>query len=137
MKVSLKLDGNMRIIGTNSRNHETIFDTSEAAGGTDSAPSPMEIVLEAMASCSIMDTVSILRKKRKQIGSLNVYVEGTRAESHPKVFTKVHLIFELKSPDAELKDLERAVQLSQENYCSVSVMIKRSGCEVTSECKLV
>lgn len=137
MKVTLRLGGNMRITGVNRKNHETIFDTAPEVGGTDTAATPMEIMLEAMASCSIMDTVSILRKKRKQIDGLEVFVEGTRAEEHPKVFTKVHLIYELKSPDAEMKDLERAVELSQEKYCSASAMFKRSGCEVTTECRLV
>ena len=127
----------MRIIGSNKKNQETVFDTVAEAGGTDTAATPMEIMLQAMASCSIMDTVSILRKKRRQIGGLNVFVEGTRAEEHPKVFTKVHLIYELKSPDAEMKDLERAVELSQEKYCSASAMFRLSGCQVTTECRLV
>ena len=137
MKVSLKLNGKMRIEGRNSRGHETAFDTTEASGGDDSAPTPMEVVLEALASCSIMDVVSIIRKKRKQIDGLDVFVEGTRAEEHPKVFTKAHIIYELKSPDAELQDLERSVELSQEKYCSVSAMLKRSGCEITTECRVV
>ncbi len=137
MKVTLTLDGKMRLVGADSRGHETYFDTSDAHGGEDSASTPMEIVLEAIAACSVFDILSILRKKRKHVEGLEVNVEGERAEDHPKVFTKAHIVYELTSSDAELADLERSVELSQEKYCSVSAMIRRSGCEITTECRVV
>ena len=131
MKVELKLDKNMRIIGTNSLGKTTFFDTHTDSGGEDSAPTPMEIMLEAMGGCTFMDVLAILRKKRKIINELKISINGERAESHPKVFTKVHLTFELTSPDAEEKDLARAVELSQTTYCSAAAMFKRSGCEIS------
>jgi len=133
MKVKLNLIGNMKIKGTNSKGQETYFDTVPEVGGENSAPSPMEIFLQAMGSCSLMDVLSILRKKRKTIESFEVEIEGIRAEEHPKVFTNVHLKYILKSKDATIDDLFRAVELSQEKYCSAAAMFKKSGCKVTYE----
>ena len=137
MEVNLKLDKNMRFVGTNEFGHNTYFDTHPPTGGEDSAPTPMEVLLESMAACSCMDIVPILKKKKKQVVDLKVIIKGERSEVHPKVFTDIHFIFELVSPDAELSDFERAVELSQTKYCSVTLMIKRSGCNVSYECKIV
>ncbi len=137
MKTTLKLDRKMRIIATNPLGLETVFDTHPSVGGEDTAATPMEVMLQAMGACSFMDVISILRKKRKEIKDLQVHIEGTRADTHPKVFTKVHLVYELHSPDAELKDLERSVELSQTKYCGASAMFKAAGCEVTYECKVI
>lgn len=133
MKIELKFDRNMRLIGKSKLGHQTIFDTVPEVGGENSAPSPMEVMLQSLAACSSMDVLSILRKKRKQIDDYWVNLTAERAENHPKVFTKVHLIYNLKSPDAELKDLERAIELSNEKYCSASAMFKAAGCIITHE----
>ena len=136
MKANLRLDRKMRIIGTNEMGLETYFDTHPSVGGEDSAATPMEVALQAMGACSYMDVISILRKKRKEVQDLQIHLSAERADTHPKVITKAHMIYELFSSDAELSDLERAVELSQEKYCGVSTMFKRSGCEVTFECKI-
>ena len=101
MQVTLELDRNMRIIGNDGRDHETVFDTSPKVGGENTAASPMEVMLQAMGACSFMDTISILRKKRKHVDNLIMRISGERGEEHPKVFTKVHLAYELVSPDAK------------------------------------
>lgn len=137
MKISMKKSGNMKITAVNSLGQNFDFDTSAANGGDDSAPTPMEYLLSSLGACSYMDIISILRKKRKTINGFEIEVEGDRSETHPKVFTKANLIYILKSPDAELSDLERAVELSHDKYCSVSAMFKRSGCEVTHTCKII
>lgn len=137
MEATLKLDRNMRLIGTNSKGHETVFDTIVESGGENSAASPMEIAVQSLAGCSAMDVLGILRKKRKQIDKFWVDISGVRAETHPKVMNKVHLIYNLVSPDAEENDLKLAVGLSQDKYCGLSAMFKASGCEVTFETKLI
>lgn len=137
MEVKLELDRKMRIIGDDGRDHETIFDTVPKVGGEDTAATPMSVMLQAMGACSFMDTISILRKKRKQVDNLEINIEGERASEHPKVFTKVHLSYILTSPDAEEKDLKRSVELSQDKYCGASAMFKQSGCEVTYDIKVV
>lgn len=133
MKVNLLLTEDMHIVATDAYNHKTEFDTVPEVGGKNQASAPMVVMLEAMAACSMMDVAAIIRKKRKTITELRIEVEGERANQHPKVFTKVHLKYFLKSPDAEMKDLERAIELSQNTYCGASAMFKRSGCEVTTE----
>lgn len=133
MEVKLSLDRNMRIIANDNKGHETIFDSVPAVGGEDTASTPMVVMLEAMGACSLMDVISILRKKRKTITSLEVNISGERREEHPKIFTNAHLKYSLTSPDATFSDLQRSVELSQEKYCGASAMFKLSGCEVTYE----
>lgn len=137
MKVFLKLDRNMRIIGTDEKGHETVFDTVPKVGGEDTASTPMDVMLQAMAACSFMDVVSILRKKRKTVDSLEIEIEGKRADEHPKVYKSVHLSFTLKSPDSNIEDLNRSIELSQEKYCGAAAMFRASGCSVTYDSKLV
>lgn len=136
MKVSLRLDRNMRIIGTGKLSHTVAFDTSPEVGGDNTAPSPMEVMLMSLGACTFMDVVSILRKKRKTITALSIQIDGTRAKEHPKVYTNVHLIYELTSSDAQIEDLNRSIELSQNKYCSVSAMFKAAGCQLTWEAKL-
>lgn len=136
MKVKLELDRKMRILGTNKLGLQTAFDSHPAVGGEDTAATPMEIMLQAMGACSFMDVLSILRKKRKEITALTIDLDAERAKEHPKVITKVHLTYELTSPDTEMKDLERSIELSQEKYCGASAMYQRSGCKVTWEAKI-
>jgi putative redox protein len=83
----------------------------------------MEIMLESLGACSMMDVAAIIRKKRKQITKLEAKINAERTEQHPKVFTKVNINITY-SPDAELKDLERAVELSQSTYCSVLLCLR-------------
>jgi len=137
MKVNLKLIGDMKIEGKDDENNITYFDSKKELGGTESAATPMSVLLQAMTACSIMDVSAIIRKKRKTIESLDVEVEGIRADQHPKVFTFVKLIYKLKSPDATLEDLIRAVELSQTKYCGASALFKAAGCEVIAESVLV
>ncbi len=136
MKVNLELVDKMHIVARDHYNHKTEFDSIAEVGGENKASAPMVVMLEAMAACSMMDVAAIIRKKRKNITDLRIEVEGERASNHPKVFEKVHLKYFLKSPDADLKDLERAVELSQNTYCGASAMFQRSGCKVTTEAHL-
>lgn len=121
--------------GLNDQGFATRFDSSLDHGGSGTAPTPMEVLLQCLAACSAVDVIGIVKKKRRQIDHLSIDISGERAETHPRVFTKITLRYHLTSPDAELIDLESAVYLAMQTYCSVSAMIKRSGCEVawTSE----
>lgn len=133
MKAVLRLDHNMRIIGVSHSGHEVVFDTVPEVGGDNTAPPPMQVMLMSLGACTFMDVVGILRKKRKIITKMNIHLNAERAKEHPKVFTKVHLIYELTSPDAQIDDLNRSIELSQTKYCSVSAMFKSAGCEITWE----
>ncbi len=137
MKAELRLDRNMRFIGTTPKGHQTIYDTVPQVGGEDTAASPMHIFLQSLAACTGMDVVSILRKKRKTIDEFWVDVEGERIDEHPKIFNKVYLTYNLKSPDAELEDLKRCIELSQNKYCGASAMFKSAGCQVNYSMNLI
>ncbi len=127
----------MRLVGTNEAGKQTFFDVKEDNGGNNSAASPMEVLLQSVAACSSVDVLMIIRKKRKTITNFRVEMDGTRAEEHPKVFTKIHFTYILESPDAEEGDLIRAVELSQNTYCSAMEMVRRSGCEITWEQRII
>lgn len=131
MKAELKLVDGMKFVGTNENGKETFFDAYESSGGKAEHPSPMELTLQALAGCTAMDVVSIIRKKRKNIKSFKIFADAVQRDEHPRLFTKVHLMFELISEDAQIEDLDRAIEISQEKYCSVSLMLKAAGIEIT------
>ena len=137
MNATLRLDQALRFVGTNEHGHQTVFDTSHKGGGLDTASSPMEVVLNAMAACSSMDILGILRKQRKTITDFTINSEAARADDHPKMFTHVTMHFRLESPDTTMKDLVRAIDLSLNKYCSVTIMIIRSGCTVTWDATII
>jgi putative redox protein len=87
-------------------------------------PSPVELVLQALGGCTAMDVVSILQKMRRTIQSLTLELEADRREEYPRIFTHVHILYKLVSPDAIVHEVERAIRLSTEKYCSVSGMLK-------------
>ena len=136
MKAHLHLDKALRLIGTNEKGHETFFDTSVNGGGLDSAASPMETILESLAACMAMDVIPILQKQRRTVNDFSVDLTAERAEEHPRVFTRIAMEIHLISPDATIRELARAIELSETKYCSASGMIARSGCEISWEATL-
>jgi putative redox protein len=132
MKVNIKYNKNMSFTGENEAGHKTMFDTSSAGGDYESA-TPMEILLEAAAACSAIDVVSMLNKRKKTITDFKIEVDGEKRDEHPKIYTKVHMKYTLISPDTQESELERAISLSQEKYCSVSATLKLAGADVTYE----
>lgn len=98
--------------------------------------SPMEILLAGVAGCTAMDVVHILRKQRQPITGLIIEIEGTRAEGHPSVYTDVTLVYKIAGVGVEAKAVERAIALSQETYCSASIMFKRAGVNINTNYEL-
>ncbi|MDX2128472.1 MAG: OsmC family protein [Chloroherpetonaceae bacterium] len=133
MKATVSFNGKYPMRGVNESGNETLFEPAPDHGGSGNIATPMEIFLQAAAACSMVDVISIIEKKRKHITDLKIESEAERSEEHPKVFTKIKLRYILTSPDAELADLERAVELSMTKYCSVSGTLKKAGCEVSYE----
>lgn len=99
-------------------------------------PSPAELVLQALAGCTMMDVVLILTKGRKKIDRFWVDVEAKEAADFPRIFTDVHLVFNLSGSDLDRESVERAVKLSHEKYCRVSAML-RSTVRITTTVNLV
>ncbi len=115
--------------------HKIIIDAKEEVGGQNRGPRPKPMMLAALGGCTSMDVVSILKKMRIELKSLNVIVEGELSEDHPKRFLKMHVIYEVEGDDLPLDKIEKAVSLSEEKYCGVSAVYKQVM-EITSEIRL-
>lgn len=103
------------------------MDGPEEAGGRNLGPRPMETVLLGMIACSSYDVVAILKKSRQELQDCQVEATAERAEKDPKVFTKIHMHFLLTGKDLNEKQVQRAINLSAEKYCSASIMIGKTA----------
>jgi putative redox protein len=131
MKATVSYSGAMPLQGRDSEGRLTVFDTTPEFHGTGMASSPVTVLLESLAACSMIDVISILGKQRFEIASLNVTLKAERADTHPKVFTAISIHYELSSPDCTPAAFERSVELSIDKYCSVAAMLRNSGCSIT------
>ncbi len=104
-----------------------VMDSARAHGGTDAGPTPMQTVLLALAGCTGMDVVSILKKMRAPLEGLTVEVSAERATAHPMVFTRIHLRYLVRGAGLREDDVRKAIGLSQEKYCSVSAMLRATA----------
>ncbi|MCK5691238.1 MAG: OsmC family protein [Bacteroidales bacterium] len=115
--------------------HKLIIDAKEEVGGQDRGPRPKSLMLAALGGCTSMDVISILKKMRIELRSLNVIVEGELSEEHPRRFQKIHVIYEVEGDNLPMDKIEKAVSLSEEKYCGVSV-VYREVMEITSEIRV-
>lgn len=107
--------------------HHITLDADANVGGENQGPKPKPLLLVALAGCTSMDVISILSKMKIQPEYYNVEIDGELTEEHPKYYKKIHITYQFKGKDLPLDKLERAVQLSQENYCGVSAQLKVSA----------
>lgn len=115
----------LTFVGKAGSNHWTTIDASHH-GSIPAATSPMELILVALGSCTGSDVVGILEKKRVRFDSFEIRVTAERAEKDPKVYTAIHVHYEVKGEDVAEKDLIHAIELSMTKYCSVSAMLKKT-----------
>ena len=120
----------------NVNGHEIVIDAGEQVGGEDRGPRPKPLMLTALAGCTGMDVVSILKKMRVEFDDFNVTVEGDLTEEHPKQFYKMNVIYEFKGTNLPMEKLKKAVSLSEERYCGVSASYKKAM-EITSEIRII
>jgi putative redox protein len=120
---SVKWIGEEQFVGTSPSGHLVVFDTDSKSN---KAPTPMEMLLLALGSCTAVDVVGILKKKRQKLDALEVICSGERAPDPPKVWTKLEIVFRLRGTldDAAVK---RAIELSEGKYCSVAAMLKKTA----------
>lgn len=127
MKGRVVLNEGMQFVANSGSGHAVLMDTTSNGSGMGTAPSPMEFVLLGLGGCSGMDVVSILRKMRVEWDRFEILLEAERASEHPKVFTKIHLIYRIWGGDLSEENLKKAIDLSQERYCSVAAMLHGSA----------
>ena len=123
METQLKWAGNAAFIGKASSGHTVVMDGPTEGGGRNLGPRPMEMLILGMGACSTYDVVSILQKSRQEITDCEIKVTSHRADSDPKVFTDIHIHFIVSGTKLKEKQVERAIKLSAEKYCSASIML--------------
>jgi putative redox protein len=127
MDATLRWEGGMRFGGMAESRGTLTLDARPEHGGTGQGPSPMETLLLALAGCTGMDVVSILGKMRAPLAGLEIRVSGDRRDEHPRIFTRVRLEYILRGAGLQPEQAGRAVELSQDKYCSVSAMVRASA----------
>ena len=126
--------GGMRFDLQAASGHVIASDAPVEVGGADSAPTPMELVMLGLLGCTGLDVASILGKMKQPVEHLEVRATHERAESHPRIFSRIHLTYELRG-DLDQRKVQRAVELSESTYCSVSAML-RETVVITNEIKI-
>ena len=117
--VTVRLVGRRRMVGTNDRGHSIVMDTPVEFGGDDSGMRPLELVLYGLAGCTGMDVVAILEKQRQVVTRFSVRVTGIQTESKPSRYARIDITYEVVGVAVKPEFVARAVQLSEERYCSV------------------
>ncbi len=112
--------------------HAFRFDADPEFGGRNYGPPPKPLVLSALAGCSGMDVVAILKKMQMPFDSFSVDVEGDTSQEHPKVYTKIKITYAFTGTALDTAKIEKAVNLSLDKYCGVAAMLKKTA-ELTYE----
>ena len=138
-QVVLKNVDGITFIGRGKTRHWVAMDGAQNFGGSEAATSPMELFLLSLGGCSGMDVASLLKKMRVSYDKFEIYIDAERAEDHPKVYTKIDVTYkfwgtDLKSNKAKI---EKAINSSQDKYCSVSAMIKAADIPLNHTYELV
>ena len=127
MKARIKLVEGITFIAESGSGHGVVVDAAPDIGGKNLGARPMELVLMGTAACSAIDVVHILRKARQPITDCVVDIEAERAAQDPKVFTSIHLHYVVTGKGLAQAQVERAIKLSKEKYCSATIMLAASA----------
>lgn len=120
-------DTGMAFAARTGSGHIAVMDGATEGGGNNLAPRPMELVLAGTGGCTAYDVVLILKKGRQTVSGCEVRLKAERAESDPKVFTKIHFHFTIHGKGLKADAVERAIHLSAEKYCSASIMLGKTA----------
>ena len=136
MKARVKWAEARTFVGEAGTGHKVAFGTAYGPDGLKPGPSPMELVLIGTGGCSAYDVVHILEKGRESVEDCIVELDADRAETEPKVFTRIHMHFIVKGRGLSEKKVARAVALSVEKYCSAVGMLRQTA-EIAHDFELV
>ncbi len=136
MKARVKLIEGVSFAGQSESGHTVVMDGSPEGGGKNLGVRPMEMLLLGLGGCSAYDVVHILRKGRQAVTDCVADLEATRADTDPKVFTRIHVRFTVTGKGLDPKRVEQAVRLSAEKYCSASLMLGKTA-EITHDFEVV
>ncbi len=127
MKVRIKWVEEVCFVGESGSGHAIVMDGAPEGGGRNLGMRPMETVLVGTGGCSAYDVVHILKKSRAAIADCVVEIESERAADDPKVFTSIHMHFIVSGKNLKPQQVERAIQLSADKYCSASIMLGKTA----------
>ena len=127
MKARIKWVENVSFIAESGSGHALVMDGAPEGGGRNLGPRPMDVVLMGTGGCTAYDVVHILRKSRAPVTDCVVEIDAERAEEDPKVFTKIHFHFIVTGNGLKPAQVERAVHLTAEKYCSASIMLGKTA----------
>ena len=123
MKARIKWVEQVSFLGETESGHAVLMDGPPSGGGRNLGPRPMEMVLLGTGGCTAYDVIHILKKSRQQVSDCVIDITSERAQEDPKVFTKIHFHFVVTGKDLKPEQVERAIHLSAEKYCSASIML--------------
>ncbi|MFZ5503119.1 MAG: OsmC family protein [Pseudomonadota bacterium] len=136
MKARIKWVEHVSFLGETESGHAVLMDGPPNAGGRNLGPRPMEMLLLGAGGCTGFDVIAILKKSRQAVSDCYVEIDAERAETDPKVFTKIHMHFVVKGKDIKPEAVEKAIKLSAEKYCSASIMLGATA-EVTHDFEVI
>jgi len=136
MKMRIKWNDGVSFLGETESGHTVLMDGAPEVGGRNLGLRPMEMVLMGTGGCTAFDVVMILKKSRQDIIDCMVEIEAERATEDPKVFTRIHYHFILTGNNLKPQQVERAINLSAEKYCSASIMLGKTA-EMTHDFEIV
>lgn len=136
MKARVKWVENALFLAESGSGHTVVMDGPPESGGRNLGVRPMEMLLLGMGGCTAFDVVHILRKGRHDVRDCELQLEAERAESDPKVFTRIHAHFVVKGKGLNDAVVNRAIQLSAEKYCSASIMLGKTA-RITHDYEIV
>lgn len=134
-KISTKwIDG--MAFEANVNGHTIILDADDKVGGKNSGPRPKALLQVALAGCTAMDVISILKKMKIELKYFNVEVDGELNDEHPMFYKSLHIVYEFKGDNLDLEKIKKAISLSQDRYCGVSATLSKSV-YITYEIKIL
>ncbi|PTD94984.1 OsmC family protein [Pseudothauera lacus] len=136
MECTIKWVDGMTFMAETGTGHLVTMDGAPEAGGRNLAPRPMELMLAGAGGCTAFDVVLILRRGRQEVSGCTVKLEAQRADSDPKVFTRIRFMYTVSGRNLKPEAVERAIHLSAEKYCSASIMLGKTA-EITHEWEIV
>ncbi len=129
-KAFIKQIKGITLAGKTDSNHWVVMDGPEEFGGSNAGIRPKELLLLALGGCTGSDVISILQKKRADVKDFEINITSDVADEHPQIYTKIHIEYVFYGKDLNTKDLDRAIELSQTKYCSITKMLEKSA-EIT------
>lgn len=136
MNVKITYTGGASFRGDTESGHSVIMDGAAEYGGENKGARPMEMLLLGLGGCTSFDVMLILNKSRQDVHDCVAEIEAERADAPPKVFTRIHIKFIVTGRNLDRSKVQRAIELSEEKYCSASIMLAKTA-RITHELEII